>query len=150
MVGDGPLAPDVAVAAAALPGRIRLTGRLEGADLAAEYARSDVLVVPSRREVWGLVVNEALAAGMHVIATDEVGSAHDLLDADSGQIIRDASVSGLAQAMERAIDSWDGSSSARDRRQARVAGCTPSAFARDIHRAVVIAVGGRDRGALKA
>jgi glycosyltransferase involved in cell wall biosynthesis len=151
MVGDGPLAPEVEMAAQAAPGRVLIWGRLEGAELGDQYARSDVLVVPSRREVWGLVVNEALAAGLYIIATDEVGSAHDLVDVNSGEIIPgSANGAALAAAMERAIAKWDGSPAALARRRARVADCTPAAFARDIHRAVSIALGDSGKVTLPA
>jgi glycosyltransferase involved in cell wall biosynthesis len=43
------------------------------------YALADALVIPSDREVWGLVVNEALASGLYVIASDQVGAACDTL-----------------------------------------------------------------------
>lgn len=43
------------------------------------YALADVLVLPSLREVWGLVVNEALAAGLYVLCSTAVGAAYDLL-----------------------------------------------------------------------
>lgn len=42
-------------------------------------AISDVLVLPSRSEPWGLVVNEALACGMPVIVSDRCGCAIDLV-----------------------------------------------------------------------
>jgi glycosyltransferase involved in cell wall biosynthesis len=43
------------------------------------YDAADVLVVPSLYEVWGLVVNEALAHGLPVIASDQVAAADHLI-----------------------------------------------------------------------
>jgi glycosyltransferase involved in cell wall biosynthesis len=43
------------------------------------YALADVLVLPSFEEVWGLVVNEALASGLYVLCSDRAGTAYDLI-----------------------------------------------------------------------
>lgn len=43
------------------------------------YALADVLILPSFKEVWGLVVNEALACGLYVLCSDCAGSAFDLI-----------------------------------------------------------------------
>ena len=44
------------------------------------YYAADVLVVPSVKEPWGLVVNEAMASGTPVIASDCVGASYDLIE----------------------------------------------------------------------
>ena len=49
-------------------------------DLPACYAMSDLLVLPSSVEPWGLVVNEAMCFGLPVIASDRVGAAADLVN----------------------------------------------------------------------
>lgn len=43
------------------------------------YAAADVLVLPSLRETWGIVVNEAMCFGLPVITSDRVGAAVDLV-----------------------------------------------------------------------
>ncbi len=43
------------------------------------YALSDVLILPSLKEVWGLVVNEALASGLYVLCSNYAGAAYDLI-----------------------------------------------------------------------
>lgn len=52
---------------------------IEPGELPAWYRRADVLVLPSRSEPWGFVINEAMACGTPVIATDSCGAAHDLV-----------------------------------------------------------------------
>ena len=54
---------------AGLEDRIRFTGPLAGDELAAAYATSDLLVLASRTETYGMVVTEALARGLPVLAT---------------------------------------------------------------------------------
>jgi glycosyltransferase involved in cell wall biosynthesis len=56
-----------------LKGRVRFCGPQTGADLDRRYAAADVLVLPSRGETYGMVVTEALARGLPVIAADVGG-----------------------------------------------------------------------------
>ena len=142
IVGDGPLAADVRQLAETIPGA-RYRGHLEGDDLSTAYAKADVLVFPATREGWGLVVNEALAHGLYVIAGDGVGSAYDLLDETSGRMVPASSLSLLTSAMVETVDSVDRSGSARAQRMSRVRCCTPENFARDLVEAAQRAVGFR-------
>jgi glycosyltransferase involved in cell wall biosynthesis len=47
--------------------------------IAKYYAVSDLLVLPSVRETWGIVVNEAMCFGLPVIVSDQVGAGMDLV-----------------------------------------------------------------------
>ncbi len=86
-------------------GRVHFTGALHGAALAAAYARADVLVLPSRREGYGMVVTEALARGLPVIASavggvaEALGAAPD--GAAPGLLVPAASPTALARALRR-------------------------------------------------
>jgi glycosyltransferase involved in cell wall biosynthesis len=59
-------------------GRVRFTGPQAKADLARTYAAADVLVFPSRAETYGMVIAEALAHGLPVVAA-EVGGVPEAL-----------------------------------------------------------------------
>ena len=105
IAGDGPLRPLVESAAARNP-RIRLLGYVEGEALADAYRQSDVLVVPSLYEPWGLVVHEGLAYGLPCIATDQVGAGDDLIEPNAnGYIVQAGSSDALADAMRR-VAGW--------------------------------------------
>lgn len=82
------------------PGSVEYHGFADWADLPGFYRAADVSLVPSRHDGWGLVVPEALAAGLPVIATDTTGAAHDLLrNGVNGWVIKPGSRTALANAM---------------------------------------------------
>ncbi len=64
-------------------GRVCFPGPRTGADLDAAYAAADVLVLASRAETYGMVVTEALARGLPVLAT-AVGGLPDALGRGAG------------------------------------------------------------------
>lgn len=43
------------------------------------YALSDIFILPSLEEVWGLVVNEALSSGLYVLSSKYAGASYDLI-----------------------------------------------------------------------
>jgi glycosyltransferase involved in cell wall biosynthesis len=88
-VGDGPLrAPLEKRVPPSMKDRVVWCGFLDSqADVAAVYKASDVLVLPSDYEPWALVVNEAAAAGMAIVASSVVGAAAELVrDGVNGRV----------------------------------------------------------------
>ena len=83
LVGDGPLRGELAAwtRSHAVPD-VHFLGFKNQSELPALYAAADALVLPSERETFGVVVIEALSAGLPVIAADGVGCAEDLVLAD--------------------------------------------------------------------
>lgn len=77
VVGDGPLEASLRAQAAAGPGEVRFLGRRD--DVPRLLAGADVVVSAARWEGQPLVLQEALAAGAPVVATD-VGGTAALLD----------------------------------------------------------------------
>jgi glycosyltransferase involved in cell wall biosynthesis len=76
LVGDGDLRQDLLAQAArlGLGDRVEFVGRKHGDDLLKEYADAELFVLPSDREGMALVVLEAMAAGLPVLATAVPGN----------------------------------------------------------------------------
>ncbi len=87
-IGDGELRDDIERRAtrAGIDDAVSISGFVNQSDLPAWYAASDTLVLPSdSRETWGLVVNEAMAAGLPVVVSDAAGCSVDLVrDGENG------------------------------------------------------------------
>jgi len=61
-----------------LPG-VHFLGFRNQAELPRLYALADVFVLPSAEEPWGLVINEAMASGLPIVASENVAAAADLV-----------------------------------------------------------------------
>ncbi len=107
MVGDGPERAGVEFAVPPeLRPRVRWLGFVgEPALIAAVERLSDVLIVPSAYEPWGLVVNEACAAGMAVVSSDAVGAAAELVrDGVNGRLVPAGDAAALARALREVTE----------------------------------------------
>jgi glycosyltransferase involved in cell wall biosynthesis len=109
IVGEGPLDGDLREQARQLarPVSVEFTGYLDDVDLLKMLASCHTLVLPSEREVWGLVVNEALAAGLHVVVSDVAGVV-PAVNGMRGVYLARPSVDGVAAAMMASRVAWRG------------------------------------------
>lgn len=88
-----------------LADRVRLVGPRTGAGLAGSYAEADLVVLPSHGETYGMVITEALARGIPVLATaaravpDTLGRAPD--GTVPGLLVPPANPAALAGAVRR-------------------------------------------------
>jgi len=91
---------------APLARRVVWTGFLgDPALIAALYRASHILLCPSDFEPWGVVVNEAAAAGMAIIASDVVGAAAELVrDGVNGGIFPAGDLPALTAALREVTD----------------------------------------------
>ena len=85
-----------------LPG-LRLLGQVSQNEIAGIYASCDVFVLPSIFEGFGLVILEALAAGLPVISTPHTGAVEAVSEPMLGRIVPAFSVEALAEAMRSYI-----------------------------------------------
>ena len=82
--------------------RVSFLGHKDPTDLPGVFAQADIFVLPSRHDGWGVVINEALAAGLPIVASNAVGAARDLVvDGENGFVVERGSVEELADALTR-------------------------------------------------
>ena len=79
IIGDGPKEKTLRSQANEVNAQVTFEGFVPRDELYRYYTRADVLVLPSTEEVWGLVVNEALACGTPALVSTKCGCAPDLI-----------------------------------------------------------------------
>ena len=101
LIGDGPMRDHVL--ALFPPDRITWLGALVGEDLPQLYARHDLFVWPAIREAFGLVLLEAQAAGVGVVAGDTFGVPDIVRDGETGLLSPEGDAAALAANLRRVL-----------------------------------------------
>lgn len=109
IAGQGPLQPQIKdlISELELTKSVHLVGFKSRESIAELYASSHSLLLPSTNEVWGLVANEALATGMHVIAS-EVSGVSEFISKMNGVYICATDESSLAKSMIQSRQDYSG------------------------------------------
>ena len=89
------------------PGRIDFRPTVLNADLPPLLADQHTLLLVSDEEVWGLVANEGLAAGLHVVVSDNCGVAPSIAPMRGTYQVRE-DLSDLVEGMRRSRDGFTG------------------------------------------
>jgi 1,2-diacylglycerol 3-alpha-glucosyltransferase len=91
LVGAGPGAEQLRRAAShcAFGADVHFAGHRDSRALPGYYAHATCFVLPSTREPWGLVVNEALASGLPVIVSNRCGCTEDLVEEGANGFVFD-------------------------------------------------------------
>jgi glycosyltransferase involved in cell wall biosynthesis len=108
-VGDGVEQPILEARAAAIhPGTIQFAGFAHREQLAVYYTLAEALVFPTHTDPWGLVVNEAMACGIPIVATDAGGCVVDLVqDGWNGYVVPTSAPEKLAEALAKIATSLE-------------------------------------------
>lgn len=74
-------------------------------ELKTYYQLADIFVLPTREDIWGLVINEALANGLPVITTDACIAGSELITDECGKIVEKENVEQLVYSIEESLGS---------------------------------------------
>jgi glycosyltransferase involved in cell wall biosynthesis len=102
LVGDGPQRADLEeYARTNRLNNVHFAGFRNYSELPAFYALSDVFVLPSYREPWGAVVNEAMNFALPIVASRDGGAVADLVaDGQNGLLFDPGDREKLAQHLQ--------------------------------------------------
>lgn len=81
-------------------------GFVNQSDLPGYYELSDVFVLPSVRENWGLVINEAMNFGLPIVTTEAVGASEDLVNEENGAVVTADEQKPLAVAIRKYLNDF--------------------------------------------
>lgn len=84
--------------------RIKFQGTKDNTAIRKAYSEYDILILPSRHDGWGAVINEALMAGLFVICSDNCGSQELIQDKKNGLIFESDNAESLQKAMAYCIE----------------------------------------------
>lgn len=78
---------------------VHFVGFQEKSELCKYYKAADLFVLPTREDVWGLVINEAMAYGLPIVTTNRCIAGLELVDDGNGRIVPVDNVNALKQAI---------------------------------------------------
>jgi 1,2-diacylglycerol 3-alpha-glucosyltransferase len=116
LIGDGPAAEAIAARAAApdLAGRVALPGRMPRLEALSAVAGADLFAFASQTETQGLVLAEALAVGLPVVALTGPGVEDSVRDGIDGVLVRPAAPGDTTHDLAEAIAALAGDPARRD------------------------------------
>ncbi|POF32382.1 glycosyltransferase family 4 protein [Roseibium marinum] len=102
IIGDGPNSDHVLKLFP--PEKVAWLGALPEDRIAVHYARHDLLVWPAIREAYGLVLLEAQAAGIGIVAGNTFGVPDIVIDGETSLLSAEGDADGFAANLERVLD----------------------------------------------
>jgi glycosyltransferase involved in cell wall biosynthesis len=138
LVGDGELKAELTHRASLIrPGIVGFPGFLQKDRLPEIYALADAFVFPTLSDPWGFVVNEAMACGLPIIATNVAGCVADLVhEGENGLIVPARDVRALSSAMNRLATDNDLRARMSDRSSRLISNYSPANWAEGVSKAV--------------
>jgi glycosyltransferase involved in cell wall biosynthesis len=130
-IGEGPSRPALQSGARSLgiESKVRFLGFVNQSGLPAAYTASDVLVLPSEYEPFGMVVNEAMLCRCPVIVSDRVGAQNDLVkEGETGYIYPCGDIDALAAVLRLSLNDRTRLRKMGEAGRQRMAAWTPEDF----------------------
>jgi glycosyltransferase involved in cell wall biosynthesis len=146
--GDGAQRAELEREAATLniSDKVRFLGFVNQSQLPMLYKAADLMVIPSRYEPFGLVVNEAMLCGCPVIASDRVGAVRDLIThGETGYVYPQGDVEALAKTIQQALEDPARLNALRPNALERIHSWSPQVSAEALVAAVETAISRRRR-----
>lgn len=103
IVGGGPLEEEFKkIKADKNIKNIKIVPYMSKEELIEYYDISDALIFPTRRDIWGLVVGEAMSRGLPVISTDSSMAGKELVENNvNGYVIENENINELEEAIRK-------------------------------------------------
>ncbi len=119
---------------------VRFAGFRNQSELPRFFQLADVFVLPSRHEPWGLIVNEAMAAGCPVIVSTDAGCHPDLVeDGVQGCVFPVGDIAALTDCLRRVFASPGAAAQMGERARERVRTWTFEEDVRGLRKALAYA-----------
>lgn len=105
-VGEGPIRANLTQRASKISsGVVKFCGWVHRERISEFYALAAALIFPTHSDTWGLVVNEAMACGLPIVASDAAGCVPDLVHlGENGFSFRSRDIGALVHAMLTVCD----------------------------------------------
>lgn len=147
IVGDGTDQAQIEQMAKADGLRVKLAGFHQKTDLPRLYAVADVFVFPTLGDPYGLVIDEAMAAGLPIISTTAAGEIGErVVEGVNGHLVAPGDAEGLAAAMRHLVADAGVRREMGLRSAEMIATYTPDRWAEAFERAVVAILSSQPRG----
>jgi glycosyltransferase involved in cell wall biosynthesis len=142
IVGDGLLRPEIEAETAQLGlcGSVLFPGAISYEAIPAYYGLAGCFVHASTTEQWGLVVNEAMAAGLPLLVSERCGCAPELVrSGENGYLFNPGDPDGLAELMVRISENSERAAQFAGAGEAIIAQWGPERFGEGLAAAVRVA-----------
>jgi glycosyltransferase involved in cell wall biosynthesis len=104
IVGEGSYKKELENYSREMKLEVVFTGHIEPEEILKYYYASDIFILPTHDDPWGLVVNEAMACGLPIITSEAAGCSIDLVK-NNGYVVSRNNVGELCDAIIKLLDS---------------------------------------------